>query len=181
MQCISCQFENLPELERCGRCGSCLNFFSSGFDVHPQRAVRHGLLRRLLLSAAAGWKRPLDGEFREALEDVLAYPRLPDARVLPRLLLPGGPQLALGRRVAGLLLLGAWLSLLAAVVFSRTPFWRMQLLGLLAFVRWAGVSDLTWTFCSAGSRRWKCSLLYGALLFMLVDLPLGFVLSRWVG
>ena len=40
MQCPCCQFENMPGLASCGRCGSVLDLNLVAIDVNPPRASR---------------------------------------------------------------------------------------------------------------------------------------------
>ena len=52
MQCSNCQFQNMPGVQTCGRCGASLQLASLAIDVHPPRAGR----------AAKRWRRwfPVD-------------------------------------------------------------------------------------------------------------------------
>ena len=47
MQCSNCQFQNMPGVQTCGRCGASLQLASLAIDVHPPRASR----------AAKRWRR----------------------------------------------------------------------------------------------------------------------------
>ena len=40
MQCPSCEFQNMPGLESCGRCGTSLGLRTAAIDVNPPRASR---------------------------------------------------------------------------------------------------------------------------------------------
>lgn len=50
MRCQRCEFENMPGLEKCMRCGSVLSATTEPVDVHPPRMSR--------------WKKPFRGLFR---------------------------------------------------------------------------------------------------------------------
>jgi hypothetical protein len=50
MRCQRCEFENMPGLEKCMRCGSVLTKSTEPVDVHPPRMSR--------------WKKPIRGLFR---------------------------------------------------------------------------------------------------------------------
>lgn len=51
MRCQRCEFENIPGLEACMRCGSVLTAGSEPIDIHPPRMP--------------SWKRPIRGFFRQ--------------------------------------------------------------------------------------------------------------------
>ncbi|MDH4201361.1 MAG: S26 family signal peptidase [Phycisphaerae bacterium] len=51
MRCQRCEFENMPGLDTCMRCGSVLAAAAEPIDVHPPRM--------------SGWKKPIRGLFRQ--------------------------------------------------------------------------------------------------------------------
>lgn len=115
MQCASCQFENMPGIEVCGRCGSLLGLRSLAIDVHPPRAgawakqwrQRWSPFRSLYFKARqAGRTRWL-----EDLEAAMLH-GLPMG-ILIRMIVPGWAHSHLGRRTRGLLFLLPWLGSLA--------------------------------------------------------------------
>lgn len=109
MRCPACQFENLPGLTGCARCGSSLELAT--VDTSPPRASRLRVLTRLsrtwnvLGAPVLEWRhlvRPLG---------YLQVAPIPWRAVL-RSIVPGLGQMHLGRRRLGWWLLGAWATLL---------------------------------------------------------------------
>jgi hypothetical protein len=63
MQCQQCQFENMPGLNRCMRCGSVLGVSSTPIPIFPPRMP--------------GWKKPIRGFFRFFRFNGIQTSRLP--------------------------------------------------------------------------------------------------------
>lgn len=115
MQCASCQFENMPGIEACGRCGSPLGLRTLAIDVHPPRAGHR----------AKQWRRrwsPFQSLYYKAREagrtrwldnlEAGVFHDLPIG-ILIRAIVPGWAHIHRGRRTRGLLFLFLWLGSLA--------------------------------------------------------------------
>src|SRR4051812_34631746 len=114
MQCASCQFENMPGSDLCGRCGTSLRLSAATIDVHPPRAARWTKRVRRITP-----RIPARTHGIESLRTITARTRAAlgvrlndDTRVVPLLLrlpIPGWPQLYSGSRILGRIFLYAWL------------------------------------------------------------------------
>jgi hypothetical protein len=122
MQCVSCQFFNVPGSANCGRCGSVLQFDQLKISVEPPRATRGSrFLRRFDVflnrtgEAATEANRGILG-LRKNPDDVLPLP------LLVRSLIPGGGLLYANARLYGWISLGLWLFLcgLTILLFGTT-------------------------------------------------------------
>jgi len=135
MQCASCQFENMPGTEICGRCGTSLRLNAVAIDVHPPRAGDlKKRMRRLLRPSRRA--RPVDAEPRRA-----SAPGgwLWTVKEVCRLAVPGWPQRYAGRTVLWRVLAGMYVLLVAAAVASLGSVWSGVLAGLAFAVHSAGV------------------------------------------
>ncbi len=186
MQCTSCQFENMPGIEVCGRCGSPLGLRDLAIDVHPPRAGSWAKrLRR-------GWLpfRSSYYEIRDASRDFVRETRIGDAfhielprtpwGVLARGIIPGWPQFYLGQTWIGRVFLGSYLGLmfLALLLFGTTV--GMFLAGLAFSVH---VSSIASVLRQGGLRGLSYGVGVGMMFLVLglaVYAPAGWLLSRAV-
>jgi hypothetical protein len=122
MQCPSCQFENMPGLTACGRCGSRLDLRAATIDVTPPRASRRARrLRRLV--PRRGFYR-----LRDRVSDLLRWAGrslevdsrvpLPELGVAARLVVPGWAHFHQGLTIRGGIYLGAYLVLMGLGLIS---------------------------------------------------------------
>ncbi len=181
MQCVNCGFENIPGMQQCVRCQSSLDLAEA--VVAPPRAGRYragtrlrqgwnGLRLRLkdLTQALPRW-RPRSGPL-----DHVAWEALVQSAVLPGLGL-----ICRGRRLAGWLLLGAWLGCITSAVAlygSQAGAWL--LMGAVAAHGMAilahlgpGLAELTTL-----GRMWRGGMVF-AVLALAVYLPPQILLGRF--
>ncbi|HEY8504800.1 MAG TPA: hypothetical protein VIL46_09475, partial [Gemmataceae bacterium] len=111
MECVNCQFRNIPGSRVCGRCGTTLRFEDLDVPVEPPRAPRHGrwLRNRGLVwwnrtrQAAGGARAAVRGEARAFLDGPP-----PPAAFWLRMLVPGWPLRATGAPVLGWVVTAGW-------------------------------------------------------------------------
>ncbi|MEK6260286.1 MAG: S26 family signal peptidase [Planctomycetota bacterium] len=114
-QCSNCQFQNMPGVTQCGRCGTSLMLRTAVMDVHPPRATRWAKLWRKTFAARLVRSMRASSKAVERQWGVLPNMELPPLGVLCRLLVPGWAQMFDGRPTLGRgLLLGYGVCLLAA-------------------------------------------------------------------
>jgi type IV secretory pathway protease TraF len=181
MQCVSCQFENMPGVPVCGRCGARMQLAAAAIDVHPPRATP-GIKR---LRRWVPWYG-LAARFRDAVETLaritlreLNLPHLLPS-VFVRMLVPGWPQLFTGQTARGKTFLGAYLALLAVgILFVGTPAGSVAL-GLAFAVHASSVIDILW----AGTTDWRTRVTFAAaclaVLGVVVYLPVAWGVTRFV-
>src|SRR5689334_2424233 len=116
MQCPNCHFHNMPGSDTCGRCGSPLRLAAAAaIDVHPPRAGRVAKSIRPTTYAI--------GRMRRCASDTISRPyfgllsAMPSTDAIPwalvvRMSVPGWPQMYLGYRARGHVLLWSYAVLL---------------------------------------------------------------------
>ena len=121
-QCSNCQFQNMPGVSHCGRCGASLTLRTAVIDVHPPRANRW----------AKTWRKTFMARFmRSARESARSAQRqwglspnteLPTLGLLCRLVVPGWAQIHSGQATFGKGLLAGYAVLIpaAAVCFGSS-------------------------------------------------------------
>ncbi len=112
MKCSSCDFENMPGLERCARCNAILNL--KQIDIEPPRATGPVALRRTRLGVIRSTHR-IGFNFSGIIQR-LRLPRISGGAPLGSLvmsLVPGLGQLVLGQRILGWSILAGWCVLMA--------------------------------------------------------------------
>src|SRR5271157_490823 len=185
MQCSNCQFQNMPGIQTCGRCGANLQLAALVIDVHPPRAS----------VAAKRWRRWLPvarygSRFRAAVADArassaLAAKRLrdwtsdiPTSSLIVRMVVPGWAQWYAGRAIRGRWMFWGYVGcLLSGLLFAGTPL-GLLLLGLAISLHTASIMDIVATGCLDFVRR----LIYGGaamlVLAAVVYYPAGWLLSQ---
>ncbi len=181
MQCVSCQFENMPGVAVCGRCGARLELATTSIDVHPPRArpsVKR--LRRWFpwYGVAARTRDGVEAIARMTLRQ-LDLPRLASS-LFVRMVVPGWPQVYTGQTARGRMFLWTYLALLAfAIVFVGTGLGSVAL-GLAVSVHAASVIDVLW----AATADWRTRITYAAVclgvLGLVVYLPVAWSVTRVV-
>lgn len=129
MQCVNCQFENMPGLTVCARCQSVLQF--GEVTVLPPRASRWRLAtwatRRV--HAASQMVRALGRSLGRALP---RWPRMPRTFVpwgaVFRSIVPGLGHIKLGQKRTGRLLLACWGAMLVLAVLLLGLTWSPRCL-----------------------------------------------------
>jgi hypothetical protein len=181
MQCVSCQFENMPGVSRCGRCGARLELAAVAIDVHPPRArpaVKR--LRRWFpwYSVAARLRDGVEQIARVTLRELNLPHLLPSLFV--RMVVPGWPQIFMGHRARGRMLLATYLGLMAVgILFVGTVAGSIAL-GLAFSVHASSVIDILW----AATTDWRTRVTYSAVcitvLGVVVYLPVAWAVTRLV-
>lgn len=117
MQCRNCQFENMPGLDSCGRCGSSLHLATAVIDVHPPRASTWS-------KRARSWI-PFRGVFvardqvAQAVQQLASGLHASTAIVMPplpvmaRTIVPGWALIYSGHSALGWIFFGVYLGFLA--------------------------------------------------------------------
>lgn len=179
MQCPSCQFENMPGVTACGRCGSSLRLATLTIDVHPPRArAWRKRLRRLTpaprIAASArdmiepGWTI-MHGAVR------IIIPPWP---ALWRLVVPGWAQLHLGQKQAGRIFLGLYAGLMVLSILTLGTLWTGLALGAAISVHISAVLNLIVQTPGGLSSRLISAALASAVIALIVYVPAGLVLDR---
>jgi hypothetical protein len=186
MQCASCQFENMPGIEVCGRCGSPLGLRNLAIDVHPPRAGAWAKRVR------RGWLpfRSTYYEVRDAGRDFVRETGIGDAlhvelprtawSVLARGIVPGWPHLYLGQTWIGRVFLGIYLGLmfLAFLLFGKTV--GMFIAGLAFSVHVSSIASVLRQGSIRGLSYWVGVGMTFLILALGVYAPAGWLLSRAV-
>ena len=182
MQCCNCQFENMPGVEHCGRCGASLLLASAAIDVHPPRASQRAkrwrrrfpnirTLPRRVGDAVSTMARAFFGQVE------IERPASP---VFARMVVPGWPQLYCGQTHRGRLFLGIYVGcLLLGAVFVGTVLGSL-LLGLALSCHASSVLDVIYS----GTCDWRTRIRYALtcclVLAVCVYWPVGWLVSRVV-
>ncbi len=180
MQCPSCQFENMPGVDHCGRCGAQLGLARSQIDVHPPRASQ--LEKRL--RAWFPWYG-LRFRLRESLRAALR-PAAPVVQPIGiayrqffRMLVPGWPQLHAGRIQRGRWMLGGYAALIALGLLSLGTQIGAVMLGAAVAIHVASVIDIVWEVCDHRQAR---LILTGLIILVLggaIYAPVAWSATRW--
>lgn len=133
MQCPSCQFENMPGLTRCGRCGGALHSGAVQVDVNPPRATARRKRLRKQFSALPKLREQaeiLSGRVGMTLIPEWTMPHAPESSILWRLIVPGWAQSYLGHRIRGRIIFGSYLACFLSGLLMIGTGWGTLLLGL---------------------------------------------------
>jgi type IV secretory pathway protease TraF len=181
MQCVSCQFENMPGVAACGRCGARLALADAAIDVHPPR-TRPGVKR---LRRWFPW-HGLAARFRDGVEAIarITLRQLNLPHLLPslfiRMVVPGWPQIFTGRVALGRTFLGVYLGLLlVGILFVGTPLGSVAL-GLAISVHASSVIDVLWSATADWRTRVTYAAICMAVLGAVVYLPVAWIVTRFV-
>lgn len=115
MQCVNCQFENLPGVTTCGRCQSSLVLAT--ICVTPIRASRLGLqtrMRRLFYRCESAIRQAIPWIPKDFI-DAISSPHWTAAALS---IVPGLGHFVFGQRRLGAILLGLWLLLLMLALLA---------------------------------------------------------------
>jgi signal peptidase I len=175
MQCSNCQFENMPGITVCGRCGANLRLASLKIDVHPPRASRGAKLWRRWFPLAGYGRRVRHAIFasmRSAGDwTSLRLPELPLGPLLVRMIVPGWVQLYVGRVRRARWMFWSYVGLmLVGTLFMGTSFGLMAL-GLAVSVHAASITDILCTNLVELRLRIAWAFLTLVLLIVLVYYP----------
>jgi hypothetical protein len=183
MQCVNCQFFNVPGSAVCGRCGTTLRFDQLNVSTTPPRAPRHG---RWLRNLGLTWLNLGREAARSAREDAsgAARPLLGDDAPPPdlfvRMIVPGWALRRVGAVAVGWLALAAWVALVVlSVLFLGWQIGGLFLGGAfavhyisgLAAVRIAGY-DRVYTF--------RLGAVIAVILLVTLYVPVPWLFQRFV-
>ncbi len=179
MQCHNCQFENMPGVNACGRCGASLQLAAMAIDVHPPRASRAAKFRRRWFPLGH-YATSVGGAVRR----VLPAARLPDwpadlppPGVLGRALVPGWAQRTLGRvGRARWMFYGFFGSLFLGLLMSGS-LTGWVLVGLAVAIQAASIVDVVAGPASDLRQRLIYALVAIAVLGLFIYYPAGRLLS----
>lgn len=179
MQCISCQFENMPGVRICGRCGSPLGLNEMAIDVHPPRAgAWRKRMRRWL---PPGLFRPrrifphaADAAGRRGSEE--PGESVPFA-VLVRLVVPGWAHLHQRESARGWLFLGPYLGLLLLSLVLLGSYPGSLCLGLAFGIHVAACVSVLPLGGVEPRRLFLRTAVVAGVLVLAVYLPAGWLLS----
>lgn len=181
MQCASCQFENMPGVTVCGRCGGMLQAGSVAIDVHPPRASARAKVWRRRMQPVRAPRISLENAVARLARSTRCnwdLNVLQERPVIRRMVLPGWPQLYCGGTVRGGLLLIVWAGLLVlGILYSGTP-WGSLCLGFAIAVHVASILDLTLSAGDVSFERLKQAGVALLLLCCLLYLPAGLLLGQ---
>ncbi len=180
MQCGNCQFENMPGVQTCGRCGASLQLALLAIDVHPPRASRAAKQWRRWLPGTRYWRR-----FRAAVAGALAGVRgitgWPSDLLTPgvclRMIVPGWAQRHAGRTVRARWMFGCYLGLLLSGLLFLGTGLGWLLLGLALSLHAASIMDIAGARVLDFQRRMIYSGAAMLVLVAVVYYPAGQLLS----
>ncbi len=143
MQCSNCQFQNIPGVQTCGRCGASLQLASLAIDVHPPRASRAAKRGGGGSRSRRYWNRFRSRWRRSPAIRISGWPAdLQTPGVLLRMIVPGWAQRYTGRvRRARWMFWGYLGLLLSGLLFVGTGLGWL-LLGLAISLHAASVLDI---------------------------------------
>lgn len=178
MQCSNCQFENMPGIQTCGRCGASLQLAAMAIDVHPPRASRAAKWRRRWFPLVYYWHRFRAARVFSAVR-ISGWPaELQRPGLLLRMIVPGWAQSCSGRpRRAKWMFRGYLGLLLSGLLFYGTPLGWL-LIGLAISVHAASVLDIVAAPTLAFPRRVIYSAAALMVLVALIYYPAGYLLGR---
>ena len=183
MQCVSCQFFNVPGSAACGRCGTTLRFDQLDIATTPPRAPKHG---RWLRNAGLTWLNRGREAVRSGREVTTGEARpffgddVPPLSEWLRMLVPGWPLRRVGAVTAGWAVLAGWLLLAAlAVLYVGTQLGGL-VVGLAFSLHYsAGLSS----FRLAGLQRlhlFRAGSLLALLLIVVIYIPVPLLFNQAV-
>lgn len=184
MQCSSCQFENMPGVSNCGRCGAVLNSSPTPIDVYPPRArkwtkpfrryfyffTRHRII-------PANLDRGLDRMVHNRMQEL--YDNRIPWRTLLRMFVPGWNQFYFNRKLQGRIFLWGYLfSLPLGILFAGTGYGGL-LLGAALSLHAASIIDIVIANTRDREYRLVYSLFSLILVGMLTYLPAVELVTRY--
>lgn len=163
MQCSSCNFQNMPGIANCGRCGAFLRMATMEIDVHPPRASARARRWRRFVPTFRKSARQFSEGARAAADELFGplHVEKPLASVFWRMLVPGWPQFYCGRTIRGALFLSIYTVLMAlAIVFFGSTAGSM-FFGFAISCHSSSVLDVVY----AGTADLRSRLLYAVVFF----------------
>jgi hypothetical protein len=177
MQCSNCQFENMPGITTCGRCGTSLQLASATIDVHPPRANRIVKRWRRWFPLMRYWNRFRNAHLFARVR-ISGWPTdLQRPGVLLRMIVPGWAQRYTGRLILARWMFGCYLAvLLLGLLFTGTVLGWL-LLGLAVSIHATSILDIVGTSVVSFRLRLIYTGVAITMLTILVYYPAGRLLS----
>lgn len=179
-QCSNCQFQNMPGVTHCGRCGTSLTLRTAVVNVHPPRATRWAKLWRRTF--AARLIRPIRETSASLASQWGMTPQtqLPSSGALRRLAVPGWAQVFEGRASLGRsLFFGYLVCLVIAALCFGSPLCSL-LLGFAFACHGISVYDVVRRSCSELRARLFLMMLFCGLLAAVIYVPAYVLATRLV-
>jgi hypothetical protein len=183
MQCVSCQFENMPGVSNCGRCGAVLQLDAATIDVNPPRAkgwikpwrgVRYFISRRRSIPANVS---KLWASANDKFSSYLVRNTMPFA-VIFRMIVPGWPQVYEGRKLFGILLFcGYCLSMPLSLLYISTAFGNV-LLGVAITLHASSIVESVFARVDVQESRILYSIGYLLVTAFIIYAPAAYIVSR---
>ena len=165
MQCVNCQFENMPGTPACVRCGTSLGLATAVISVAPPRATKlQKVLRRWIPFLQIYYH--LQNRLATALHrttTVVARDlaiHLPAFRTWIRMIVPGWGHLYQGQTRRGRGFLGVWLAAVFVAVFAYGSTFGAVAVGILFATHSSSILDV---LLQGGHRTIRAALIATAL------------------
>jgi signal peptidase I len=183
MQCPSCEFQNIPGLESCGRCGSSLSISIAAIEINPPRASRTAKrLRKVMPHRLIYQARDLASHTRKLVAGATVQDAripLPEPDILTRLIVPGWAHLRKGLVFRGWFFLAAYLALLLPGLAGWGTGLGSIMLGVAFSIHATSILDI---LVRQGTVRFPkmmaTSALVSLLLAVFIYVPAGLLLTR---
>jgi len=178
MQCSNCQFENMPGVVVCGRCGTSLQLAATKIDVHPPRASRAKKAWRRWFPLISYWNRLRYSRALSAIR-ISGWPAdLQRPGVLLRMIVPGWAQHAIGRYRRAYWMFFGYLAVLFYGLLYLGTAQGWGALGLAIAIHAAAILDIVASDVAEFRRRMLYSAAAMLMLFMLIYYPSARMLAR---
>lgn len=184
MQCTNCQFENMPGIDHCGRCGGSLRLKTATIDVNPPRAKDRGAKLRSGGWAIRRWinriqnaASPVGGLWDEVFSTSNTAD-LMDVNWMT-IWVPGLPQWLSGKRLVARCLMPIYvISFIAGLVlWGSTP--GAICWGVAFACHIITIIDVVFSLDTSSTARLSGTVM-GISLLTIVALTLNGAVSRWV-
>lgn len=147
MQCVNCQFENMPGTPACVRCGTSLGLATAVISIAPPRATK---LQKELRRWIPFWQMyyPLQNRLASAFQRATAAVardlaiHLPAFGTWTRMIVPGWAHLHEGHTRTGRGFLGVWLAALFVTVLGYGSSMGAVAVGILFATHASSILDL---------------------------------------
>ncbi len=185
MQCVNCQFENMPGSPACVRCGTSLGLATAVISIDPPRATR---LQKELRRWIPFWPMyyPVRNQLASALQRATAVVARDLAIHLPafgtwfRMIVPGWAHLHEGHTRRGRGFLGVWLAALFVAAVSYGTSIGAVAVGILFATHASSILDL---LLQGGHRTLRAAAIATALsvtLALVIYWPIASTLPRYL-
>jgi hypothetical protein len=154
MQCANCEFENMPGVQACGRCGASLQLRAVAVGVYPPRASAWTKpWRRATWRLRWAMGRAAQTTVRRLLDRDFVYDG-PAGPVVRRCVVPGWPQFYQGQRVRGCWFLGIFTAFVLVAIATLGTEEGAIWLGLAVAAHLSSALDVLLTATRGSDARW---------------------------